>query len=261
MPSTLIPPPGSRIRENDIDRHDDFGDHGNGRRPPTDKRTGGNGEGDNFNNRPLGGRQPLQRIAQARIGLFFALSGDLMFFIALVSVFFVDKNTGHINPSGHYVNDWLVTTLPTILWLNTAVLLLSSVSAEFARQSMFREHDIMDEWIGLGRPITRRATVWLSVTLALGLGFLVGQWTAWRQLAAKHVYIGSNASSKFFYIITWAHAIHLALGVLALIVALAVLQRSRQLATRQVFVDATVWFWHAMGALWIFLFILLEYGQ
>jgi cytochrome c oxidase subunit 3 len=261
MPSTLTPPPGSGIRENDRDRRDDFGDHGNGRRPPTDKRTGGNGDGDNFNNRPIGSRQPRQRLAQARIGLFFALGGDLMFFIALVSVFFVDKNTGHVTASGRFVNDWRATTLPTILWCNTAVLLLSSVSAELARRSMFREDDIMDEWIGLGRPITRRATAWLSVTLALGLAFLAGQWTAWRQLAAKGVFIGSNASSKFFYIITWAHAIHLALGVLALIVALAVLRRSRQIATRQVFVDATTWFWHAMGALWVFLFILLEYGQ
>jgi len=261
MPSTLTPPPGSRVRENDRDRRDDFGDHGNGRRPPTDKRTGGNGEGDNFNNRPSGSRQPRQRLMQARIGLFFALGGDLMFFIALVSVFFVDKNTGHINSTGHYVKEWAPTLLPRILWLNTAVLLLSSVSAELARQSMFREDDVMDEWIGLGRPITRRATAWLSVTLALGLAFLAGQWMAWRQLAAKHVFIGSNASSKFFYIITWAHASHLALGVLALITALVVLRRSRQIATRQVFVDATAWFWHAMGALWIFLFLLLEYGQ
>jgi cytochrome c oxidase subunit III len=261
MPSTLTPPPGSRLHEHERDSRDDFGDHGNGRRPPTDKRTGGNGEGDNSNNRPFGGWQPRQRLMQARIGLFFGLGGDLMFFIALVSVFFVDKTSGHISASGHYVNDWQATLLPAILWLNTAILLLSSVSAEFARQSMFREDDIMDEWIGLGRPITRRATAWLSVTLVLGLAFLAGQWLAWRQLAAQHVYIRSTTSSKFFYIITWAHASHLALGALALITALAVLQRSRQFVTRQVFVDATVWFWHAMGALWIFLFLLLEYGQ
>jgi len=260
MPSTLTPQSGSRLYENERDRRDDFGDHGNGRRPPTDKRTGGNGEGDNYNNRPSGRRQPGQRLAQARIGLFFALGGDLMFFIALVSVFFVDKNTGNVI-AGHYVQTWAPTVLPKILWLNTAVLLLSSVSAELARQSMFREDDVMDEWIGLGRPITRRATAWLSVTLALGLGFLAGQWMAWRQLAAHHVFIGSTASSKFFYIITWAHASHLALGVFALVGALVVLRRSRQIATRQVFVDGTAWFWHAMGALWIFLFLLLEYGQ
>jgi cytochrome c oxidase subunit 3 len=44
-------------------------------------------------------------------------------------------------------------------------------------------------------------------------------------------------------------------------VALALLRASRSMATRQVLVDATVWYWHVMGVLWLFLFALLEYGQ
>jgi cytochrome c oxidase subunit 3 len=31
--------------------------------------------------------------------------------------------------------------------------------------------------------------------------------------------------------------------------------------TRQVLVDGTVWYWHVMGVLWVFLFALLEFGQ
>ena len=80
-------------------------------------------------------------------------------------------------------------------------------------------------------------------------------------LSAQHVFFNSNASSHFFYLITVAHAAHLFLGIAALVTALSFLMRSRQLATRQVVVDATVWYWHAMGLLWIFLFALLEYGQ
>ena len=44
---------------------------------------------------------------------------------------------------------------------------------------MFREIDVMDEWLGLGKPITRRAIPWLAATVVLGLLFLVGQWIAW----------------------------------------------------------------------------------
>ena len=113
----------------------------------------------------------------------------------------------------------------------------------------------------LFRPTSRRAAIWLSATLALGAVFLTGQYVAWRQLAAQHVLFNSNASSHFFYLITVAHAAHLFLGIAALITALTFLARSRQLATRQVAVDATVWYWHAMGVLWLFLFALLEYGQ
>ncbi len=258
MPSILTPP---EIRQPDRRHHPGEGDNGSGRRPPTDKRTGGNGDGDNWNDRPQGRRGPRERLAQARIGLFFALGGDLMFFVALVSVFFVRKTTGHFDSYSRYINEWLPTAIPSILWLNTAVLLLSSLAAEMARRSMFRENDVMDEWFGFGRPTSRRASIWLSATLLLGGLFLAGQWVAWSQLQAAHVFFRSNPSSYFFYLITIAHALHLFLGIGALIVALMILQRSRQMATRQVFVDASVWYWHVMGVLWIFLFALLEWGQ
>lgn len=255
MPSTLTPP--------EIDRHHHISDGNHGQKPPTDKRTGGNGEGDgdNFNNRSQGHRGPRERLARARVGLFFALGGDLMFFVALVSVFFVTKASGHFDAYSHFINEWLPTAIPSILWLNTAVLLLSSVTAEVARQSMFREEDAMDEWFGIGRPISKRATLWLSLALLLGGLFLAGQWAAWDQLASQQVFFRSNPSSHFFYLITVTHAIHLFLGIIGLIAALLFLQFSRSLSTRQVFVDTTVWYWHVMGILWVFLFFLLEYGQ
>jgi cytochrome c oxidase subunit 3 len=254
MPITLTPP--------EIDRRHRTGEgDGGGRKPPTDKRTGGNGEGDNWSDRPQGRRGPRERLAQARVGLFFALGGDLMFFVALVSVFFVTKSSGHFDPYGRYIYEWLPTAIPKILWVNTGVLLLSSFTAELARRSMFREHDAMEEWIGFGRPLSRRAGIWLGLTLLLGTLFLAGQWTAWDQLAAQHVFFRSNPSSHFFYLITVTHAVHLLLGLGGLMVALALLRASRSMATRQVLVDATVWYWHVMGVLWLFLFALLEYGQ
>jgi cytochrome c oxidase subunit 3 len=263
MPTALTPPQLDRRPDRKADRgHEPTdGDNGAGRRPPTDKRTGGNGDGDNWNNQPQGRRGPRERLSQARVGLFFALGGDLMFFVALVSVFFVNKSSGHFDAYSRYINEWLPTVIPSILWINTAVLLLSSVTAEIARQGMFREHDAMDEWIGLGRPMTRRATLWLGLTLFLGGVFLAGQWAAWEQLDAEHVYFRTSMSSHFFYLITVTHAIHLFLGIVALIAALMVLRRSRSLSTRQVLVDSAVWYWHVMGVLWIFLFLLLEYGQ
>ena len=258
MPPTITPPeidrrrPPGDIREND---------NGSGRRPPTDKRTGGNGEGDNWNDRPQGRRGPRERLSQVRFGVFFGLFAVLMFFIAIVSAFFVTKSNGHFDAYSRYINDWLPTAIPSILWLNTAVLLLSSATAELARRSMFHESDAMDEWIGLGRPTSRRATLWLTITLFFGTLFLVGQTLAWKQLSAQHVFFRSNPSSHFFYLITVTHAVHLFVGVGALIVALIALHRSRQFASRQILVDATVWYWHAMGLLWLFLFALLEFAQ
>jgi cytochrome c oxidase subunit 3 len=184
-----------------------------------------------------------------------------MFFVAIVSTFFVNQSSSHVDVYNHYVNTWTPTDIPPILWLNTAILLFSSISMEIARRSMFRETDVMDEWLGLGNPITRGALPWLSATVALGLLFLAGQWTAWRQLASEHVFFRTNQSSHFFYLITGVHAFHLFLGIAALIAAFIGLYASRQLETRQILVDGVAWYWHAMGLLWLFLFALLAYFQ
>jgi cytochrome c oxidase subunit III len=257
MPSTITPINTEREKKRRLDDHDS----GHGRRPPTDKRTGGGGDNDNWNDRPQGRRGPREKLGRARLGLFFALAGDLMFFIAIVSAFFVAQGTRHIDAYNRYINEWLPTAIPPILWLNTGVLLISSVTMEIARRTMFVEHDVMDEWLGLGKPITRRALPWLAATSALGLLFLAGQWMAWNQLAVQHVFFRSNPSSHFFYLITYTHAIHLLLGIGALVASLVGLYASRQLETRQILVDCTGWYWHAMGVFWIFLFILLAFFQ
>src|ERR1700742_4208305 len=160
MPTILTPPgiyqPRRPGRPGDLGE----GDNGSGRRPPTDKRTGGNGDGDNWSDRPQGRRGPRERLSRARIGLFFALGGDLMFFIALVSVFFVAKTATHFDAYSRLINDWLPTAIPPIL-------LTPPPPGDTPRRSMFREVDLMDEWFGFGRPTSKRAALWLSATLAL----------------------------------------------------------------------------------------------
>jgi cytochrome c oxidase subunit 3 len=184
-----------------------------------------------------------------------------MFFVAMVSAFFVSRNTLHFDAYNNYINRWLPTVVPPILWLNTSILILSSMSMEAARRRMFREVDVMDEWLGLGKPSSRSAIQWLSATIVLGLVFLAGQWIAWKQLAEEHVFFRSNPSSHFFFLITGVHGVHLILGIAGLIGALVALYTSKQMETRQVFVDTAAWYWHSMGIFWIFLFVLLTCFQ
>ena len=132
---------------------------------------------------------------------------------------------------------------------------------EMARRSVFRELDVMEEWLGLGRPTTKRAFPWLVATLVLGCLFIAGQLAAWRQLFGEGVFMASNPNSHFFYLVTGAHTFHLMLGVAALLIALIGLQSSRRMEVRQVIVDIAGWYWHVMGVLWLFLFGLLLLAQ
>jgi cytochrome c oxidase subunit 3 len=182
-----------------------------------------------------------------------------MFFVSIVSVFFVAHGSGHVDANARFINDWLYIPIPSILWLNTAVLLLSSLTIEIARRHMFREMDVMDEWLGLGRPVSRAAMPWLIATLVLGCLFVAGQVVAWHQLAAQRIFYYTSQSSHSFFLFTGMHGLHLLLGVAALTGALIGLFVSKQTETRQIMVDLAAWYWHSMGLLWIVLFALLAF--
>ena len=260
MPAIITPPDVERRP-----RRAEENDGGHGRRPPNDrdlKRTGGGGDNDNWNDRTPGRRGPGERLSTYRLGLFFGLGAVFMFFIGIVSVFFVTRDTGHIDAYNRYINAWVPTRLPPILWLNTLVLLLSSITIEIARRHMFHQIDAMEEWFGLGRPTSRRAMPWLLATLVLGSLFLSGQMLAWHQLALQGAsFTRSGGSGHTFYIITYAHAFHLCVGVAGLIAAIIGLFAFKNVENRQILVDCVSWYWHSMGILWLGLFLLLVFCQ
>jgi cytochrome c oxidase subunit 3 len=254
MPATFTRNPAQTERK----------DPGIGGKPPAGKLpTGGGGGGDDDGARPdrRGPRQPLYRF---RLFVFSALAGDTMFFAVLVLFFFVRQTGLQMDPrTHHFSTDWHRVQLPPILYLNTAVLLLSTLTMELARHNIFREMDVLEEWLGLGRPALRRALPWVAATLLLGLLFLAGQSIAWGQLTAQGYGFNrwSTPSSYFFYLITGLHAAHVVLGVAGLALCLCALGWFRRVELRQIAVDATAWYWHTMALAWLLLLAVLEFGQ
>lgn len=259
MPAIITPP--------DLDRRSrrtEEYDGGNGRRPPNGgdlKRTGGGGDNDGWNE-SASRRRPGERLATYRLGLFLVLGAVCMFFTGVVVVFFLSQSNHHLDSYNSYANVWLPTAVPPILWLNTGALLVSSVTMEIARRRMFHQIDAMEEWFGLGRPTSMRTLPWLLATLIFGALFLTGQILAWHQLSQEGIAFRSySASGHSFYIMTYAHAAHLTLGVIALVVAVVGLFRFHKIETRQIMVDCVGWYWHCMGVLWGLLFVLLTCCQ
>jgi cytochrome c oxidase subunit 3 len=237
---------------------------GTGGKPPVTRRpTGGGGGGgdDDWNKQRRGPRELLNKV---RFAIFSVLAADLLFFAALVLFFFARQAGMRMDPRTHmFTGDWRPVLLPPILYLNTAILLLSALTMERARLSIFHEIDVLEEWLGLGRPALRRALPWIGATLVLGILFLAGQWMAWKQLTARGFALNewSTPASYFFYLITGAHAAHLILGVGGLIVCLSCLNLFKRIEFRQIAVDSTAWFWHVMGLTWVVLFAVLVLGQ
>jgi cytochrome c oxidase subunit 3 len=254
MPSSFMPTTRETERK----------EPGTGGKPPVARRpTGGGGGGgdDNWKNPQ---RRPRELLDRVRVFLFSVLGADMVFFVVLAALFWARQagsqmDAGVPRPGG----DAHPVLLPPILFLNTAVLLLSNLTMERARRHIFREIDVLEEWLGLGRPALRRTLPWVATTLFLGLLFLLGQAVAWRQLSAQSFGFdpGAVPASHFFHLFTGVHAAHLALGILALLVCLSVLGRLKRVEFRQIAVDASAWFWHAMGLAWLLLFAALILGQ
>src|SRR2546425_6666618 len=200
------------------------------------------------------------RLRRARLGLLVALTPILMLFVSFTSAYIVRQGLPTLDPrTNTLVRDWIPVKLPRLLFVNTCVLLLSSVGMELARRQIKREAALAPvSAISTGE---EKKIPWLAMTVVLGLLFLTGQWMAWRQLAALGYYVSTSPSSSFIYLLTGAHAIHLMGGVLALLVAGAASLLGRPVATRSIVVDVTGWYWHFMALLWVYILSLLEFAR
>ncbi len=170
-----------------------------------------------------------------RTGMWMALVAIVMLFAAFTSALVVRKGGSR---------DWMPIALPPILYFNTVILLASSVALEISRRA-------------LATGTVRRFKVSLNAAAILGVAFIGGQFIAWTQLAAHGVFLATNPSSSFFYLLTGAHAVHLLGGVTALFY---LVWRAPQLASglkKPVAVDVTAIYWHFMDGLWIYLLLLL----
>lgn len=170
-----------------------------------------------------------------RTGIWVAIVSISMLFLALTSAMVVRAGGSA---------DWVHMAVPHIVYLNTFILILSSLTFELARRS-------------LRKGANKRFARWLCLTTGLGITFIAGQLMAWRQLAARGIHVATNPSSSFFYVLTGAHGIHVLGGVLVL---LYLVFRTRKIIVnprKRIAVDVTAIYWHFIDGLWIYLLILL----
>ncbi len=177
-----------------------------------------------------------------RTGIWVALAAIAMTFAALSSALFVRE--------GSSSSDWHHIVLPRILFFNTAALVASSIALEMAR------HRVAAFMRGQA-PKRSAAMLWLNGTMLLGLVFVAGQYMAWLQLRAQGLYLPTNPNSSFFYLFTGVHVIHVLGGLGGLTRVMVLFSGRFGWRLRRSTLDATSYYWHFMGALWIYLLFLL----
>lgn len=165
-------------------------------------------------------------------GMMVALGAIAMFFVALASALVVRKGLAA---------DWQPFELPRILWLNTLILVTSSVTLVDSRRRFLAQQ--FEEFLH-----------WWRVTAILGIFFLAGQAIAWWRLASSGIFLSTSPNSGFFYVFTVAHGLHLVGGIAGLLV---VGRWSTGPMLRKTATEVVALYWHCMTALWLGVFLLL----
>ena len=141
--------------------------------------------------------------------------------------------------------DWRPVELPLIVWFNAGAIVASSVLVEFSKRAL-GDRD------GVHTP------VWLAMGSVLGFLFLAGQWVAWRALIAQGVLLPTSPHAAFFYMLSAVHGAHVLGGLGALTWTLNRAFGGAYTAASHAGLDHAAIYWHFVGALWVYLLILLS---
>lgn len=144
--------------------------------------------------------------------------------------------------------DWRPAPQVGLLWLNTAMLVLSSVAMQWAR-------------IAARRGEVDRLTIGLMAGGVFAVGFLGGQILAWRQLNMMVAFDITNPSIAFFYMITALHGLHLLGGLVAWGWTTAKVFLGIDVAHVRLAVELCTAYWHYLLLVWLVLFGLLFSGN
>lgn len=137
-----------------------------------------------------------------------------------------------LHPAMGHGGDWRPMPDPPLLWINSAVLIASSVAWEVARRA----------------PLPRAASCSIAGAL-LGLAFLTGQWLLWRHYWMAGYYLSANPANAFFYLLTALHGCHIIGGLIA---------AGRALITQSLpHIRLCAIYWHFLLLLWLLLAALL----
>lgn len=189
----------------------------------------------------MGKLLPEERKKVAKPLLWVAMASIAMAFAGLTSGYVVSRS------SLLSTNNWLIFELPVAFTWSTVVIVLSSITLIIAGRKIAQNHQ-------------KATTMWLGITLVLGIAFALLQLLGWQQLFGNGIFFtgkGSNTAGSWVYAISFFHLLHLIGGVIALVVTFIKSILGKYSATEKLGIELAAIYWHFLDVLWIYLFLFL----
>ena len=172
--------------------------------------------------------------------LLFSMVSMIMMFAGLTSAFVVSKSRV----------DWLKDfQLPTAFYYSTLAIIGCSVTFYLAKKAIMKNNH-------------SKTSVFLLSTLFLGILFVILQFVGFRQIVDNGYYFtgsGSSITSTFLYVVTVVHLIHLAGGLIALLIIIYNHFKQKYNSTQTLGIELGAMYWHFLDLLWVYLFLFLYF--
>jgi len=173
------------------------------------------------------------QLTAAQWGMVTFLLSEVAFFSTLIVTYLAFMGQDRVGPTPREA-----LSLPLAV-TTTICLLSSSVSVHLAGK----------------KPGTTAFVCWWSLTISLGIVFLLGTAYEWHELIEKqHLTISRNLFGTTYYTLVGFHALHVTIGVIAMTAVLAVNLVHKLDAHDCAPVELVSWYWHFVDVVWIVVF-------
>lgn len=179
-----------------------------------------------------------KRIHPHKFSMWLAMGSITMMFAGLTSAYIVR----------HAQGNWVYYKLPQIFWVSTIAIILSSITTILGVKAFKRRE-------------MPKYRLLISLTLVLGIAFMVLQWVGFKQLYGSNVRVDGNPSESFLFIIAGLHLLHIAGGIVALLIVFFRAFRTKIKIYSATGLEVVASYWHFVDILWIYLFLFFLANQ
>ena len=181
-------------------------------------------------------------MSKSKIMMLVFVASEAFFFIALImSYVYYSRPGGHLSETSQYLNIKKTAVF-------TFFLMSSSFTVEMADRRLVR-----------GK--RKSMLVWLSITVAFGLTFLIGQGLEYAALIRDHVTVSENVFGSSFFTLTGFHGLHVLIGLIVLLIMTRLIASGKYLAVEHEAFNATSIYWHFVDGVWIVVFSVVYLGS
>jgi cytochrome c oxidase subunit 3 len=167
-----------------------------------------------------------------------------LFLASITSLFLLFMTAYLMRMNPHHGSDWQSVSKPAVLWINTLLLILSSICLQWVKS------------IAQGNTSTYLKTG-LLLTGIFTIAFIAGQIVAWQQMHDSTEFFIANPAVGFFYLLTGVHALHILGGLFVWGRLSAKSMRGADITTIKQGIELCTVYWHYLLVVWLLMFVLL----